>query len=93
MSTPGPNAAEAQKIIQRGRAKAVAIICQRVEELELEDEAEDTIKNVVKEEINRLADGICAMLPSIVDEDVTVNALALEVLSEIRSTLEEIRTG
>jgi hypothetical protein len=92
MTDPGPNATEAARIVQRGRAKVIAVAMQAIEENgEAMHPAEaDRIKRIIKDEVNGYADGICALLPNLVDESVTMNALAMEVLADIRSSLTEL---
>lgn len=77
----GPNAREAAKIVDRKRGYVVAVLCSAIEATDLPLDAQEDLKFVVREEVNKMADQVAAMLPSIVDESVTMNALFLEGIS------------
>lgn len=89
----GPNTNEAQKLVQRFRAKAIAVVMQSLEAdgERLHPAEMERIKAVVKDEINAMADGICALLPSLVDETVPMNVLAMEMLAGLTAVVEELK--
>lgn len=88
MST-GPNATEAARIVQRRRAKTVAVIMQAIETTcdPLDYSDIDELKTVVKGEVNDFADSITAMLPSLVDESVAISSLYLEMIADLHAKL------
>ena len=89
MAEAGKTTAEIRRIVQRRRAQVIARLCSAIEETGLEYDDEERLKALVREAVSALADGICAMLPSVVDETIPVNVLYLELMENMAGSIAD----
>lgn len=93
MTDAGPNTREMQALVQRRRGAVVGIICSAIEESMLPHHDQNQLKVLVKDAVNSFADGICNLLPSVVDESVPVSALYLEFIERIANDVGEMKAA
>jgi len=87
MAEEGRTVAELRAIIERRRAVTVAKICSAVEESSMLRREQEAVKRLVRERVTAFADGVSALLPSVVDESVPVSVLFLEFIEQCAAEL------
>lgn len=93
MAEEGKTTQELKAIIERRRATVVATLCGAIEESTLLRHDQNKLKHLVREVVSRFADGIAAMLPSVVDEDIPVNVLYLEFVERYAADIADLVTA